>query len=547
MTKKQPSKPVLIEVADPSKMDKLTLRPYSDQELAITPELQAKLDKLMEFFDSTGINYDKFDFNSIPKLKLDKKDAYPNNDHYMHVPGQHDTQKWLEAVKKVYTAEKNGENRVNAIRHATSTWNVMETFDFLNWLKFYEEGAHMKYKFAQLWYENGAPGYFLHVKKDPIKDETNEVAGKDVDAARDEIAEQMTAAEKKQIIEKQRQKIVGRLDSAEKLLRTEDGQLFAGKELESLIEAIYSLKKKVQEEPQTQDNKVPVPAPPAPPAQPSGAPGNLPASPPGVSSKPGEGKNNTPKGIEKFLDNLETGKVTTNDDHSVEDKLEVVDFQDELVVEAQEIPAPPGGTPTPKPVIPKPTPSKEETLEVTEKDILKAPPTSGTAISEFNSKIDAVLANVTVADVVAELESLAKIFKTREIPRRLGIVDMMLDSLGLATYFPSLSEATNKALESNNYISTRVEDILSKLRGSMKTKEIDLDGGSDKETSPEVASIKSNLQEAEEKEKARKQMRKDQEAAELTEKTKETPDVEIEEDLATPPPPAAKPAAPPAV
>jgi hypothetical protein len=499
---------------------------------------------------------------------------------------QHDTQKWLEAVKKVYTAEKNGENRVNAIRHATSTWNVMETFDFLNWLKFYEEGAHMKYKFAQLWYENGAPGYFLHVKKDPIKDETNEVAGKDVDAARDEIAEQMTAAEKKQIIEKQRQKIVGRLDSAEKLLRTEDGQLFAGKELESLIEAIYSLKKKVQlvnklstsnktyedmiireanlltrsgfakaanilfkiaEEPQTQDNKVPVPAPPAPPAQPSGAPGNLPASPPGVSSKPGEGKNNTPKGIEKFLDNLETGKVTTNDDHSVEDKLEVVDFQDELVVEAQEIPAPPGGTPTPKPVIPKPTPSKEETLEVTEKDILKAPPTSGTAISEFNSKIDAVLANVTVADVVAELESLAKIFKTREIPRRLGIVDMMLDSLGLATYFPSLSEATNKALESNNYISTRVEDILSKLRGSMKTKEIDLDGGSDKETSPEVASIKSNLQEAEEKEKARKQMRKDQEAAELTEKTKETPDVEIEEDLATPPPPAAKPAAPPAV
>jgi hypothetical protein len=64
MTKKQPSKPVLIEVADPSKMDKLTLRPYSDQELAITPELQAKLDKLMEFFDSTGINYDKFDFNS---------------------------------------------------------------------------------------------------------------------------------------------------------------------------------------------------------------------------------------------------------------------------------------------------------------------------------------------------------------------------------------------------------------------------------------------------------------------------------------------------
>ena len=56
----------------------------------------------------------------------------------------------------------------------------------------------------------------------------------------------MSLSEKKHIIEKQRHKIVGRLDSAEKLLRTRDGQLFAGKELESLMEAIYSLKKKVQ-------------------------------------------------------------------------------------------------------------------------------------------------------------------------------------------------------------------------------------------------------------------------------------------------------------
>src|SRR5208282_6852066 len=51
---------------------------------------------------------------------------------------------------------------------------------------------------------------------------------------------------KKRIIEKQRQKIIGRLDSAEKLLRSPEGQDFAGTELENLMEAIYSLKKKVQ-------------------------------------------------------------------------------------------------------------------------------------------------------------------------------------------------------------------------------------------------------------------------------------------------------------
>ena len=52
--------------------------------------------------------------------------------------------------------------------------------------------------------------------------------------------------EKRNTIEKQRAKIIGRLDSAEKLLRSPEGQQFAGHELEQLMEAIYTLKKKVQ-------------------------------------------------------------------------------------------------------------------------------------------------------------------------------------------------------------------------------------------------------------------------------------------------------------
>jgi hypothetical protein len=131
----------------------------------------------------------------------------------------------------------------------------------------------------------------------------------------------------------------------------------------------------------------------------------------------------------------------------------------------------------------------------------------------------------------------------------------MLDSLGLATFFPSLSEAQNKSLEANNYIATRVDDILSKLRGSMAAKKIDLQGDSGAPTSPELDSVKNTLKSQDEKEKARKQMRKDQEAGELEGKSKATPDVELEEDLApaipagptpAPTPPPAKPR-PPAV
>jgi hypothetical protein len=174
-------------------------------------------------------------------------------------------------------------------------------------------------------------------------------------------------------------------------------------------------------------------------------------------------------------------------------------------------------------------------LEVTEDDIAEPPKDEEAPLpdaKEFDAKVDAVFANITVDDVVAKLEDLSKIYKTREVPRQLGIVDMMLDSLGLASYFPTLAEATNKALESNNYIATRLEDIISKLRGAMKTKDVDLKGD-DKEESSDIAQ---QLKSDREKEKQRKQQRKEQEAADLAGKGKEKPEVEIAEDLATPAP-----------
>lgn len=612
----------------PSNEPDLLLRPYADEDLDLSDEMKAKLARLMKFFDEHGIDYSKFDPNSIPKIDFGTRKAYPNNDVYMYIPGQHDTQKWLQAISDIYRQEKSGQNRITAIRRVTSGWNIMETHDFLNWVRFYEAGDHMKYKFAQLWYENpDIPNYALHIKKDKMEASAPQVAGPDIDFARNKAQDD---ADRREIIEKQRNKIIGRLDSAEKLLRSKDGHIFSGKEFETLLEAIYQLKKKIQ-----MVNKISsstrlyedmiirqanvltkqgfnkaanvlfsvaqtpgqsgeqaegapeggAPAPPSPPADPSGAgnpgaPGGIPSMGPGMpqgapsSAAPESIENNTPppKGIADFLEGLEKSTFSTDDDSEAEDDiLEVNDDEKELLVtEAQIAPgaAPPAPEepeslttdPAPAPLDPAPVaapnapaeetpasvkaPADEEPLEVTEDDI-KGTPQEGANVSDFDNKIDAVFSNITVADVVAKLEDLAKIFKTREVPRQLGIVDMMLDSLGLASYFPSLSEATNKALESNNYISTRVEDIISKLRGAMGTNTVDLKGGPAKDN-PEVAGIKGNLQQSEDKEKQRKQMRKDQEAAELANKGKETPEVEVEEDLAAPPAAAPRPPAPPA-
>jgi hypothetical protein len=573
-------------------------------------DLENKIQDLIRFLGEHGINYDKF------ATALDDKRAYPNYDQYMYVPGQHNLNKWLETVRKIFAAEKGGTTRVNAVRQATNGWNLMETFDFLNWLRFYQEGTHLKYKTAQLWYENGQPGYFLQIKPDAPKPTEPTVDHNAVDNVREDSER---SDERKRIIEKQRQKIIGRLDSAEKLLRSPEGQLFAGPELENLMEAIYSLKKKVQlvnklststrlyEDMIVREGNVlrrngfvkaaevlysiaqannppplgtgvkgPINAIPAvvSPDDPSGAghpgaPGGLPSVGPGMPQSPGSpptGASETqpvdpkspakmpdgsiaqgppspmpedaPKGITEFLEGTETaGKTVPEDQQGVEDELNVeedsLEVQDEqlLVTEAQMAP--------PVEDVPMTThPRKPKSLEPqAPKDVTNdTPPANEAGVTDapsgakdFDRIIDSALANVTVADTVAKLEDISKIFKTREIPRQLALVDMMLDSLGLASYFPTLSEAINKSLESNNYVATRIEDIISRLRGAISGRTVDLKG----ETTPDRAGgVAQNLQNQNDKEQASKKMRKEQENAELQGGAgKESPQVEIGEDL----------------
>ncbi len=625
---KSPKKPI-IDMPSKKQLAKV-VRPYSDEELKLSPEMEEKMKKLMEFFDYYGIDYSKFKPEFLSFI-TDKK-AYPNYDQYQYMPGQHDMKKWMYAVKDIHYKQKAGLPYKEAIKRATQGWVKMEIYDFLNWLRFHEEGSHMKYKFAQVWYENGQPGYFLHVKPDAPKEPEPMTDGNAVDTAREDAERN---EEKRNTIEKQRSKIIGRLDSAEKLLRSPEGQQFAGHELENLMEAIYSLKKKVQ-----LVNKLSIStrlyedmivreanvlkrngfnkaaevlysvadgAPPSasPPADPSGAGqsgtmSGLPSTAPGTPSAqtpvgggdqnqpppagallsggnpPGDTPASTPPimpqedpqpaGIKGFIENMNEGNKTDateaeDDELEVVDELNVEDPEEQLMVsEAQVAPPgpppaaledvpmtdapppernPPAFIPDAAPKAPK-APGDEEPLEVTEDDIGK-PQDTVPATSGFNNKVDELMKNVTIADVVAELEDISKTYKTREQPRRLGFVDMMLDSLGLASLFPSLSEAQNKALEANNYISTRVDDILAKLRGAMASAETGPAAASPER--PEVTGIKNKLQSDQDKELKRKQMRKEQEAAELEGGAgKETPEVELGELGA---PPAAAPAAPP--
>ncbi len=608
----------------------------------LTPEQINKMEKIMELLDLHGIDYSKFKPEHLSFIQ--NKKAYPNYDQYSYIPGQHDMKKWLMAVKDIHYKKKAGLSYKEAIKTATKDWKKMEVYDFLNWLKFYEEGAHMKYKFAQVWYENGQPGYFLHVKPDQPKEDEQHA---NVDTVREDADRN---EEKRSIIEKQRQKIIGRLDSAEKLLRSTDGQTFAGPELEGLMEAIYSLKKKVQlvnklsistrlyedmivreanilsrqgfvkaaemlysvaQTPgasavgATGTGDAGAALSPAPPPDPSGAgqSGTMAGGPqpapgaPNVNTPVGGDQNKDqpsvgalgnppapagvdastppimpqeapqPEGIKGLIENMNDGNKTdetkSDDNLEVVDELEVSDQEEMLMVSEAQIvpPAPPGVPPVVNEDIPltdEPPPERQrpafvptiapkapaagatlppvtdEPLEVTEDDI---PATTDvdkpdTDVSEFDSKMDRLLANVTMADIAAELESLTKVFKVRELPRRLSKVDMMMQGKGISSFFPQLGEAQNKTIEAYNYCSTRVEDILSKVRGAMTDKEVNV-----KEPGRDADGVKSKLEQDAAQEKQRKQMRKEQEAAEMAVPKKETPAVEMGE-LAPPAPPA---------
>jgi len=509
-----------------------------------------------------------------------KTNAYPNYDWHTNMMPSRDLTKWMQAVREIYYSVHKGAKREDAFDKITNGWGKMEKLDFKNWLKFYEENGQNKYKeatvkTAQFW--NELPRFDNHPAIDMER------------VKAPETHPDVLKEERKQLIETQRQKIISRLDSAEKLMRATE---FDGPETPQLIEILHQLKQKIymvnkistsirlyqdmivreasilkkdgfkeasiflikmaQELPSVVEPSNPIQIgdgqagtlPGQAPGQVSPPSGDIPIDVSVPQQLPGTPANAAPpdastplqqpalpqqepmsEGLKNFLEGLETGNTSTEDD-SQED--EGKDDDNSFIAEAQMAP---------------PTQDPNALLEVDEEPISADPEVK--AGKDFDQLLDQTFANITVADVVSKLEDVAKIFKTREIPRQLAMIDMMLDRLGLAPFFSELSEASQKSLESNNYMQTRVESVLSKLRGTVETKALDLKNYD----APPPSPVANQLQEEDEKEKARKKMRKEIEQQNLE---KPKPEIEVQEDLgqpaelqsATPPTPTPAPTPP---
>jgi hypothetical protein len=460
-------------------------------------------------------------------------------------------------MQKINSMTQSGMDKYSSIDQTTQGWKEKELSDFLNWMKYYESGDFVKYKYASLYNSPTNPGYYLKINKD--KEQPN--FQPDFSSTEEVQEEDDSIEEHKRQVENTKHKVLSRLRSIDKIIDSEYGRELLGSGYEEFIDLIYSLMKKFKTIKKASVSNTtyndliireanialragkvdlhnfaiklaqvtaPPPAQNPPPTNVQGSPGLIPPEPPSdpANQNPDPTKMKEPGkggGIKDFVAKLDGNYQDLEDNQNSEDNQSSEDGTI-FVTEAQVSVAP--GIPKEQAPV---NPVKEEGDVET------------SSHKNYDHAIDNLFKNIKIEDVVFKLEQLSNIFKDREIPRQLAIIDMMLNALNLSPMFPGLSESHNKALESNNYILTRIDDVLSKLRGAIKAPPIDLESKTKAPSDQRANQILDNLKEEEILDAKKKQMRKQLE----NEALKETPEIEVTDEPApevvteTPPAPIA--------
>lgn len=474
------------------------------------------------------------------------KNAYPHDDYDLPIRSPRSVQKWMSKMTEIFVLAQKGHDFKDAFESVTSGWDVMEKMDFKKWMEFYQENAHNKYKIAfraPSLIDNGHGSFVPNMDNLraglPFKQPDMTPYSQIEDAPGDEndlhVARQET-------VKKKIQALVSRLSAAERLATNPEVQVALKKCIDMpLIEwlsMLQQLKREIQLAPMRATSLVlmddivvknanraiaagkaaaghlllkiaqPAPGGDIVPMNPVVAP---------MAGQPVAPAQDGNEAIQEFLKNM-NGDIASADD---EEETEEEDDLAFLTVTAQMAPEEAVAAP----------PAPEE-LEVTEDELQPTElqePLTPAEVEDTSGPMDAIdlaLQNVTVSDIVSRLEGIASLFKNRQIARQLSVVDLMMDKMGIAPFFPSLAEAMRSALESNQYCQSRIEEILARLRGTMETQM-----SQQLEMSQEVENtapnpLQQSLQQDEDAEKARRDRRKQMQQEEEENAAMQGPPVE---------------------
>lgn len=161
------------------------------------------------------------------------KVAYPSTGNDAEMLGEkYDVNKWMKALNDIYIRTRLFGNKQEAVDYITSKWGSMdEKIDFERWVKYYEQGGASLYKSAQgipMLPLQAVPG--LNIKNVPVYEDISEVQEKKVPDRKEEIY-------------KIRAKIIGRINSAKRLLTSQYGIDFAGQDYNKLLRMLLDLER----------------------------------------------------------------------------------------------------------------------------------------------------------------------------------------------------------------------------------------------------------------------------------------------------------------
>lgn len=381
-------------------------------------------------------NYNFVIPHNVVKLVLDfmrdnkeiLKNSHPNNSGIEGTElftKQYDIGKWIETMRYIYnTADTNNLSLDTVTNQITEKWNKDEASHFKNWMRYYQEGNYNKY--------NVKTAQFFQMRQDHDTPDINSVK----DLFEPSASKSTQATEKQRRLDDARRKLRGRLKSVDELI--EQYRDVLPKDVGAIIRKdVYDLREKVL----------------------------------GLELKASivDSINRTSNQMRKngFIEGAKAlvkiaQEVANNTLPSLDAPVAIpapnAGIVDEPVKEKkpkkQELPSFDFGLEQEPDTngIPTPSPDKDQ-IRVPEVNIGE----DVIAIPDFSS--------ATHRDALQKLEEINKVISERNVVRALAAVDIILGQLGIASYFPQLSEAQSKMMDAFNYAGSRVAETIGQMRG----------------------------------------------------------------------------------
>lgn len=349
-----------------------------------------------------------------------KKTAYPMMENYFFKDPffGYDLQKWAACVHKIYEATyKDGVTYDESVRKYSS--NIFEDEEerksFLNWLKYYNQGEHLKYnvKTASFQLPLSATG-------DAYTSTSNYIGADYVLDHDKQVNEAKEQGEKKLNYKNWKKKFNTALRRVDKILKESEDYVDPDK-YEEISQVLNKL--------DVQVGKI-----------------RLQSTASDVSYRAAN----------------QLKKLGFNDGASV-----LYKYSQEAAPPAVPDPAAQSEAPTESPAPEEPSvdevarkQQEKENIEKGKELLSEVDPVPGPAKGEY----DAIMSDdISVDDASKKLEQIAGTLSDRRVIRYLAEFDIMLDKIGIASMFPELAEAQSKLIESYSYALTRVTKMLGML------------------------------------------------------------------------------------